>query len=291
MAFQWLLRGWLLNAAKQQAYEAARETVREHVTRAREESREPQPKRLPAPCDVGLVFALGMELGGLEDRLTDRQRTAGAGFVARQGALRGRRLVIMESGVGRRAAALATEAAIDGHQPQWVISAGFAGALQGDLNRHDLVVANAIKGPDGKELIIDVKADLPGVRVGRLLTVDDIVHSAEEKAALGKQHDALAVDMESYAVAEVCQRRQVRCLAIRVISDAVEDELPKEIEHLARQKTNTARVGAAFGAVFRRPGSLKDMYKLKEDALVASDRLAALLEDIITRLAPRDESA
>jgi adenosylhomocysteine nucleosidase len=152
-------------------------------------------------------------------------------------------------------------------------------------------MADGLVGADGSRLAIDLKVDptslerTPGVHVGRLLTVDEIVRLPHEKRALGEKHGALAVDMESCAVAEVCRRHRVRFLAVRIISDAVDDELPPDVRGLVKQTTRTARLGAAVGAVFRRPSSVKDMWKLREDALVASDRLARFLASTIEQLA------
>jgi hypothetical protein len=76
-----------------------------------------------------------------------------------------------------------------------------------------------------------------------------------------------------------------------VVSDAVDDQLPREVERLSRQKTRAAQLGAALGAFLDRPGALKDMYRLKENALAASDRLAKFLAALIAHLvpAPREE--
>ena len=71
---------------------------------------------------------------------------------------------------------------------------------------------------------------------------------------------------------------------MRIISDAVDDELPPEIEKLLDQKSAARRAGAALGAILNRPGSLSEMLKLKEQTLVASDRLAQVLAQLIERL-------
>jgi adenosylhomocysteine nucleosidase len=112
------------------------------------------------------------------------------------------------------------------------------------------------------------------------------VRTPRDKRALGESHDALAVDLESFAVAEVCLRRQTPFLAVRVVSDAVDDRLPREVERLARQKTRAAQIGAALGAILDRPGALKEMYRLKQNALAASDRLAKALVGLIAHLVP-----
>ena len=84
---------------------------------------------LPDPCHFGVVFALGIEAGGTEDLLHGAVTLRGQGFVVRQGELRDRRIVLVQSGPGRTRAASAAQALLDGHHPEVVISAGFAGGL------------------------------------------------------------------------------------------------------------------------------------------------------------------
>ena len=150
-------------------------------------------------------------------------------------------------------------------------------------------MANEILDVSGRRLTIDLKADADPksrVHVGRLLTVDRLIREPAEKQALGQQHQALAVDMESWAVGEVCRQDKVRFLAVRVISDAVQDALPEDLDRLVMQQSTAGRLGAAAGTLFRRPSSIKDMLRLKEEALVASDRLAKFLAGVIEQLAP-----
>lgn len=285
MVWQAILRNWLQQQAKAKFYESVADAQRQQAAGA-------EPGATPAPCDVGLVFALGIEQGGLEDLLRDVVTIKGSDFIARQGRLKGRNVVLIEAGVGPLAAARGTQALLAGHRPAWVISAGFSGALDPKLKQGDIIMADSIADGEGHRLSIDFKispeaaAATPGLHVGRLLTVDRIVRLPEEKRALGEQHEALAVDMESWAVGEVCRQAKTRFMAVRIVSDAVDHELPADIERLAKQKTQAARIGAAAGAIFRRPSSIKDMLKLKEDALVASDKLAKFLSGVITQLAP-----
>ncbi len=96
--------------------------------------------------------------------------------------------------------------------------------------------------------------------------------------------------METFAVAEVCRQRQTAFASVRVISDVAEERLPRDVEYLLRQKTGAARLGAALGAVCRRPASLKAMYQLHENALVASGRLARFLADYVAQEAQSTNS-
>ncbi|MGA2030980.1 MAG: hypothetical protein ABSG68_01885 [Thermoguttaceae bacterium] len=244
--------------------------------------------RLPS-TDLGVVFALGIEAGGLVDHLSGLTTLRGRGFVARQGQLHGRAVVLIQSGAGRRQAAQATEALIDGHRPRWVFSAGFAGALQESLRRGQIVVADTLVDMADEQCLAGAELPawlgaFPQVRVGRLLTADHVVRLPGEKRALGEKYAALAVDMESLAVATVCRRRSVPYLAVRVICDELLDQLPPDVEKLLAQKTGAGRLGAAVGSIFRRPSCVKDLWQLQANALLASDRLAGFLAQAITHL-------
>ncbi len=283
-----MIQNWLRGLAEEKIRETVMEAAREHVSAAAG----PGPAESPV-CDVGVTFALGEESGGLEDRLAGLVTTKGDGFTIRRGDWQGRRVAIALSGAGRSAAAKATEAVLLGHRPAWVFSAGFCGGLSDKLRRHDILVADRLADAEGNEIAVDLariqSAGLlsgQGVHVGRLLTLDAVVRRPREKQALGRDHDALGVDLESFAVAEVCRRRGPAFLAIRVVSDAVDDELPREVERLARQKSRARQLGAALGAILDRPGALKQMFQLKENALQSSDRLAKFLIRLIEHLIP-----
>ncbi len=239
-------------------------------------------------CHFGVVFALNIEAGCLQDLLVNVVTTRGQGFVAREGDLQDRHVVLIQSGVGRRRAAAATEALLDGHRPAVVISAGFAGGLDAKLRRGDIVVARRVLDESGGVCEIDL-AGLPaltagsGVCEGCLLTVDRLVRLPEEKLALGEKYAAAAVDMETLAVAGVCRRRQTPFLAVRAISDAAGDVLPRDVQKLLDQKTAAARLGAAVGSILRRPSSVMDLLRLQQRAVETSDRLAKFLSALMTQ--------
>ena len=65
---------------------------------------------------------------------------------------------------------------------------------------------------------------------GRILTGDQFVSKKDVKIRLGKDFEALCVDMESGAVAQVCTRLGVKFLIIRSISDSITDESDMEYE-------------------------------------------------------------
>jgi adenosylhomocysteine nucleosidase len=281
MLFRHLAQMWLQNTAKAKVRAAVFQATCEQLA---PDATTPE-KNPPTACHLGLVFALGMESGCFEDLLTGKVTIRGGDFVVREGGLHGRRVVIILCGAGRKNAARATEALIDGHRPQRVISAGFAGGLTPQLARNDILIADQVLNNDARGLAIDrptglaQKANRPGVHVGALLTVDHVVRLPRDKRLLHQRYGAVAVEMESFAVAEVCQRRDLPFSSIRVIHDTIDDLLPPDVEHLLVQQSGAGQWGAALGAAWRRPGSIKEMYQLRENALVASLRLARFLAE------------
>jgi adenosylhomocysteine nucleosidase len=287
MVWQWFARRWLHD----QAASAVRDAVKSGRGQAREQtdaSRSAEQQR--RDCDVGVLFALNIEAGGLIDRTEGVVTTRGDGFVAHEGKLGDASVVIFCTGAGCDAAARATRALIEGHRPKWVISTGFAGGLRDEVKRGDFLLADHVCDPQGRSLAIDLKMDAGAVarqsnlHLGRLLSTKRVIDRPQEKRELGVAHDAVAVDMETFAVADVCRKYKTRCISVRIVTDAVDDKLPRDVDHLVKQKSLAGRIGAATGAVFRRPSSVKDMFRLKEDALVASDKLAVFLGDMIRQL-------
>ncbi|MCC7084892.1 MAG: hypothetical protein IT427_07785 [Pirellulales bacterium] len=295
MSISALLQAWIRQAAQQKARDAAVDAMRHS---AAGESKlgaafEQQPTAIAdlPPCHVGVVIALGIEAGAFENRLAGKIHIQGRKFVARQGGLKGCGVVVVHSDIGRDNAAQATEMLIAGHKPKWIISAGLAGGLQPQLKRGDMVMADAILDETGQRLAIDLnippeqRAATPGLHVGPLLTVDQVVFNADKKRALGQQHAAIAVDMETFAVAEACRREKKRFLSVRVICDTVDEELPAEVERLVKKKGTARKIGAAAGSILRRPSTVKDLWHFRDTALQCAERLAKFLEGVIEQLA------
>ena len=144
-------------------------------------------------------------------------------------------------------------------------------------------MATSLRNLQGDEIALDPASlipwpdKVPRIHLGRLLTLDHVVRLRAEKRQLGLEHNALAVDMETFAVAEVCRERAVELLAVRAISDSVDDELPPDIGRLLGQVSFFGQLGAAVGSIFRRPAALKDLFHLHQNALTASGRLAEFL--------------
>lgn len=119
-----------------------------------------------------------------------------------------------------------------------VINIGWAGALQPYLQVGSIVAAQKIceVSQDGRGRWLSLEADSPSLATlcaidsvfpGTLLTISRVA-SIEEKQSLRQQYpEALAVDMESFSIAEICQERQIPVLILRAISDTLSFQLPE----------------------------------------------------------------
>jgi adenosylhomocysteine nucleosidase len=236
----------------------------------------------PAPiaADVGIVAALPLEVGDLIDRLRRVRKYQSAALSLIEGEHNDKIVVIAVAGVGRPAARRAAELLLAGHRPSWIISAGFAGALNPTLNRNDLVLPGEVIDPEGRRFPVEppeaLGAGIRCVKGGLLLTVDRLIVDSGEKGELHRSSRADLVDMESSAVAAVCVEKRIRFLAVRIISDDALSDLPREVATLLA-RSGSYRAGAALRAVWKRPSSLKDFWTLHERALESADRLAKFL--------------
>lgn len=248
-----------------------------------------EPARSDAQADVGIVAALGMEVAPFVGRCLPVQHYVGERFRIQGLLLHDIRLAVVESGAGANRANRATHVLLDGHQPGWVLSVGFSGALQPHLKVGDLVVADSIVDREGKGLKVDVRmksTPKEGLYVGKFLNSDQIVRTVAEKQSLGESTGAIAVDMESLAVARVCAERGIRFMAVRVISDDMSKDLPNEILGVF-ESSGYKRAGAVLRALWNRPASWSDMWQLRERSVQAAARLGLFLKNVVERIGDR----
>lgn len=289
-----LLRALLANYVRQTVQKKLMESVAQAASAPVNDSGfgphdEDQPRE-QQPFSVAILFGLGVESGGLIDVVEGLSTAKTAIATYHAGTLADHRVLVAEMGVGRQTATNVTVDVLDRFHPDWVIAAGFSSGMVDDLRRGAILMPNRITAAGDGELEVALNynphetAAERGFHVGRLLTWDNEVRTQTEKRRLAKEFDAVACDMESFAVANVCKHRKVRFLATRVISDTVHDELPKDVEVAIQQKSFAGKLGATTAAIFNRFSSVKDLWQMREDALIASDRLAHFLTAVVARL-------
>lgn len=108
---------------------------------------------------------------------------------------------------------------------------------------------------------------------GRLLTSVRAIGSVAEKAAAFQATGAAAVDMESFAVAEVAAERKLPFMALRVIVDAADDAVPSAVLASA-ERGGAVRMWPLLRSLLRSPGDVSGLLRLGARYRVASRSLA-----------------
>ncbi len=202
---------------------------------------------------TAIVSAMHQELAAVLDRMPDEQRQQVAWREFWVGHLQGRDVVTVLSRIGKVAAATTATALIERFGVDRIVFTGVAGGLATGVARGDVVVADAFLqhdldaspifpryevplygtnrfGTDAdltERLEHAVRRALPGTRVHRGLIVsgDRFVSSAAESRALQQAlPDALCVEMEGAAFAQVCHDYGVPFAAVRTVSDRADDD-------------------------------------------------------------------
>jgi adenosylhomocysteine nucleosidase len=209
---------------------------------------------------IALLCATPFELKRLLPTLagaTDLAAPGGMRLV--KGTAYGDEVIALATGVGKVAAAAGTRFLLDRHPIEALLVCGIAGALSPDLRLGDLIIATelvpgdvgvahsgdySVTGPglceEGRVIFHPLFTTSPALVeraqraaaaegmayvLGKVLTCDQIVLDPELRAHLGESFDALAVEMEGAAAAQVAAGEGLPFGAIRTISDELSHDL------------------------------------------------------------------
>jgi len=134
--------------------------------------------------------------------------------------------------------------------PAWILLLGVSGALAPGIETGALVVPDAIIHTSGfasgisdtpvekisldRKLVNLLHSRCQGKSAlvsGHLLTVDSPLCSPSEKSRAFHSTKAVAVDMESYFLAQIAQRLDIPFLVVRAVSDRADQAIPKPVAH------------------------------------------------------------
>lgn len=219
---------------------------------------------LDSPVVIAFVCAMPRELRPLRRRL--RLSKTGAGYVGRIG---DRLVIAVVTGVGTARAHAATVRLLDGADVEWVIVVGIAGSLDDAAAIGSLVLpAVVVDGANASE-----HRPTPlrvGESRGALWTADELIVEPAVQAEL-RSRGVVALDMETAAVAKVCEERGVAWSVVRAVSDRA--SVDAEILGLTHPD-GTVNPVAVARVLFRRPGALPRLIRLGRDATLATNRAA-----------------
>jgi adenosylhomocysteine nucleosidase len=229
---------------------------------------------------IAITFALPAESSDFVRLLGQPRRNSREGVENIRGRLHGKLVVVIHTGVGREICGERMEVMLRRERFDYLISTGFAGALEKDLRVGHLLVADNFSDP---KLLSSPHLELAdeGTFLGKLLTVPRMIESIGQRETLNKKTGAAAVDMETEAIAAACKQHDLPMLSIRAISDTVEQSFPAPADilfDLAKQKTDFVRLGFYL---FTHPGAISRLNAFRQQIGLARKALANALDKIV----------
>lgn len=196
---------------------------------------------------IGIVGAMAQEVEILSQQMTDKTVSQLAGFTLFQGKIGQQEVALVQSGIGKVAAAVATTALLQMMKPDVVINTGSAGGVSAGLQVGDVVISTETAYHDADVTAFGYqKGQLPAcpprfisdkkltaliaqvaeeqgqtVKYGLICSGDSFIHGGEKLEQIKADFpDVLAVEMEAAAIAQVCHGFNVPFVVVRAISDA-----------------------------------------------------------------------
>jgi adenosylhomocysteine nucleosidase len=173
---------------------------------------------------------------------------------------------------------------------EFLIHLGFSGGLTADFKVGDLMVVREtwqdVLGGTRFAVSADLvsqalKITVAGAKVsaGIALCQEEIAVLASDKRILAARMSAeqpACVDMESAAVARICQEFQTPLLSIRSISDLLDEDLPLDFNR-CRKSTGNLSMGKVLWQVAKSPRSIPRLMRLRSSSRICSENLGRMV--------------
>ena len=207
---------------------------------------------------IGIIGAMEQEVAILRESIANKAETTKGGFTFYTGELAGHTVTLVQSGIGKVAATVATTLLIDNFNPDCVINTGSAGGFEPSLNVGDVVISNEVRHHDvdvtafGYEIgqvpqmpagfsahptlitaaqkSVSVLADTQTM-IGLICTGDSFMCDPVRIEKTRQDFpNMLAVEMEGAAIAQACHVLDTPFVVIRSLSDIAGKESPQSFE-------------------------------------------------------------
>ncbi len=220
---------------------------------------------------AGIIGAMEPEVAILKGKLRDCKTSTHAGYTFYQGQLDETDVVIVQSGIGKVAAALATAILIEKFQPDYVVNTGSAGGFDQTLKVGDIVISSEVRyhdvdltvfGYEIGQLPANPPAYIPhptlvaAAKVGinsldniqtlvGLITTGDTFMTKDDDIAKARANfpTMAAVEMEGAAIAQTCHQFEMPFVVIRSMSDIAGKESPTSFDaYLETASVNSSQL-------------------------------------------------
>ena len=184
-------------------------------------------------------------------------------------------------GVGPKVAGESMTRLLATEKPLLVICTGFAGGLDSRLATDDLIVAENFSTPALVAQLRQRVSPKVAFSFGQVVSCAAPAELVAAKAALARETGALAVDMESEAVAAACRAVTVPLLVVRAISDPAHEPLPVPFGEWFDMPRQRPRVFGLLKYLAFHPGQIGPFTHFVRNLAPARRALAEFLVDFL----------
>ncbi|WP_028973367.1 5'-methylthioadenosine/adenosylhomocysteine nucleosidase [Spirochaeta cellobiosiphila] len=196
---------------------------------------------------IGIIAAMQEEMVQIKATLESLKEEKVEHLTLFRGTRHNHTLLVMESGIGKVNAAIATQILISKHHPDYIINTGVAGGYDKRLDLLDITIGSHIAYHDvdvtafeykrgqlpklplyfsSNQNLLNISSkiniDKQKVIIGNIYSGDIFIHTEKQVDELKKNFpDVVAVEMEGAAIAQTCYLNSIPFLVIRSISDLV----------------------------------------------------------------------
>jgi nucleoside phosphorylase len=198
------------------------------------------------------------------------------------GEIDSRAIEVLHTGVGEKVCRERMANFLQDREFTYLISAGFAGALNDRLQAGDLLIAenfSTVQLTEARSAL----STLP-IHTADLVTVPLMIDSIEERKEIAQTTGAAAVDMETEFIARACAEHGIPLLSLRVISDTPGEPFPAPSNILfdvVNQRTNLVKLAAFF---LTRPNRVPRLIHFAKRIARARETLSSAIVDVATAL-------
>jgi len=215
---------------------------------------------------IAFVFAMPIELAPLVRELSLTETEIG-GVPMHTGAIDGREIVAIVTGMGTDLATAGTRRLLDAVPVKWVLVVGITGALESETPIGTLVnpeiVVNSETGREFRPTPL-----IEGTPHGKMWTTNVMTDPRDLDSLLAQ--GVISLDMETAAIAHLCDTRGIPWTVLRVISDRANDgTTDDEVFHLSNQD-GTPNPEAIERYMQEHPERVPLLAQMAEDAKLAT---------------------
>ncbi len=202
---------------------------------------------------------------------------------ARSASLNGEPIVLLANGPGPKLAAEAAQLAKEHHTLKALVSIGFCGALNPLLRPCDIFVPTSLTSLSVGEEAVAHALSVPRShscerKQGKLLSIDHVATTPQEKARLHQDSTADAIEMESAGVAGAAAASHIPFYAIKVVTDTAAEAFPLNFNLLRDAEGRFSRTKILL-ATLSRPTAIPALLNLNQRCNQAAQALGDFLAD------------